>query len=711
MQSALQTNEIVTSIFPDFIKSRLIANTQSSRISRSQNAKATHNNFHLAAPKQQIRNMLGRKVDMANIAFDQSEPIADFFPNVTVIFADIAGFTAWSSEREPTQVFQLLESVYQTFDQIAEKHGVFKVETIGDCYVAVTGLPEPQTDHAVRMAKFAHEIMLHMHEAAVSLESQLGPGTGSLSIRVGMHSGSVTGGVLRGDKARFQLFGDTMNTAARMQTTGQVNKIQVSQTTAALLDDQCSHWLTKRDRKVSVKGKGDMQTFWVDPTCLEPSDIQTIDPSIPTSVASGSKETPLDIMATRQQAAENSVERLVDWNADLLERFLKNVVANRKATRRRQQRRRSSQLGWVAYSGKQPIDDVTEVIAMSDFCAKKADEQAEPTSVELSETVRAQLKDYVRQIAAMYRDNPFHNFEHASHVAMSANKIIKRIVRPDDVDYNQENVRKKDRKKTVAQQIHQSTFGISSDALMQFAVAFSAIIHDVDHTGVSNAQLVKENDEVAIRYDGKCVAEQHSVHVAWELLKKEQFSDFRACIYDSDEEKLRFRQLIVNAVIATDIADRDNQMLRKNRWNKAFSESSTGNRGNDAGDDISCKATVVFEYIIQASDVAHTMQHWHVYNQWNERLFEERYKAFLAGREEKDPSLGWYNGEIWFFDNYIIPLARKLETCGVFGVSSEEYLNYALENRHEWELKGHEIVQNLIEKYTVDRVVDALDIV
>jgi hypothetical protein len=107
----------------------------------------------------------------------------------------------------------------------------------------------------------------------------------------------------------------------------------------------------------------------------------------------------------------------------------------------------------------------------------------------------------------------------------------------------------------------------------------------------------------------------------------------------------------------------------------------------------------VFEYIIQASDVAHTMQHWHVYNRWNERLFEERYLAYLEGREEKDPSLGWYNGEIWFFDNYIIPLARKLETCGVFGVSSEEYLNYALANRHEWERRGHEIAEQMREKW------------
>ena len=66
------------------------------------------------------------------------------------------------------------------------------------------------------------------------------------------------------------------------------------------------------------------------------------------------------------------------------------------------------------------------------------------------------------------------------------------------------------------------------------------------------------------------------------------------------------------------------------------------------------------------------MQHWHVYTKWNEKLFMEMYQAYLTGRAEKDPSAGWYKGELWFFDCYVIPLARKLKECGVFGVSSDE---------------------------------------
>ena len=89
-----------------------------------------------------------------------------------------------------------------------------------------------------------------------------------------------------------------------------------------------------------------------------------------------------------------------------------------------------------------------------------------------------------------------------------------------------------------------------------------------------------------------------------------------------------------------------------------------------------------------------------VYLKWNERLFQEVYKAYEEGRgSDTDPSEGWYKGELGFFDFYIVPLAKKLKECGVFGVSSDEYLNYALANRKEWEQKGHEIVKGYVRDY------------
>lgn len=139
--------------------------------------------------------------------------------------------------------------------------------------------------------------------------------------------------------------------------------------------------------------------------------------------------------------------------------------------------------------------------------------------------------------------------------------------------------------------------------------------------------------------------------------------------------------------------DKDLLSLRNTRWNKAFScqdESA-----------LDLKATIVIEHIIQAADVAHTMQHWHVYQKWNEKLFAEMCAAYDAGRgPEKNPASTWYEGELWFFDNYVIPLAKKLDDCGVFGVSSDECLNYAVQNRTEWASKGQEVVQQFSKKYS-----------
>ena len=128
------------------------------------------------------------------------------------VFADIAGFTAWSSVRDPGQVFTLLEQAYGSFDAIAKQRGVFKVETIGDCYVAVAGLPVPNPQHAVTMVRFASDCRDAFQRVARDLEVTLGVGTADLQFRFGLNSGPCTAGVLRGEKSRFQLFGDTVNT-------------------------------------------------------------------------------------------------------------------------------------------------------------------------------------------------------------------------------------------------------------------------------------------------------------------------------------------------------------------------------------------------------------------------------------------------------------------------------------------------------------------
>jgi 3'5'-cyclic nucleotide phosphodiesterase len=242
-----------------------------------------------------------------------------------------------------------------------------------------------------------------------------------------------------------------------------------------------------------------------------------------------------------------------------------------------------------------------------------------------------------------------------------------------------------------------SVDAIYFDPLIQFGCVLAALVHDIDHQGVSNAQLVGEKAAVASKYNNKAVAEQNSIDIGWALFMSNEYSEFRDALCPSDHEAKRLRQILVNCVIATDIADKDLRDDRNSRWEKVFAElcvcSST-----DSRDLVNQRAALVLEHLIQASDVSHCMQHWHVYRKWNECLFREMHVAYVIGRGDQHPAEFWYQGELNFFDLYIIPLAKKLRDCEVFGVSSDEFLNYAEQNREEWERRGEEVVAQMVNR-------------
>jgi hypothetical protein len=531
------------------------------------------------------------------------------------------------------------------------------------------------------MARFARDIHSKMHVLTRELEVALGPDTADLAFRIGLHSGPVTGGVLRGDNARFQLFGDAMNTASRIESTGARNRVHISKQTADLLITAGkTHWIKRRDEIIVAKGLGELETFWL-VLGKERSEGATSMTSDALSVHSDEKpEANLTCSISPQKMA-----RLIDWNIDVLLRLLKQIAAARGEPSSKPHAEHVAQSSSTI--GKTVLDEVREIIALPKFDADAAEKQDDVDDIEIDEKVIDQLSSYVSSIAALYQDNPFHNFEHASHVTMSVNKLLSRIVAPPDIGCDDEG-------NIHALTLHDHTYGITSDPLTQFACVFSAIIHDVDHQGVPNTQLVAEKTDIAAFYKGRSIAEQNSVDLAWELLMVEDYADFRAAIYDDKDEKGRFRQLVVNSVMATDIMDKELKNDRNARWSKAFTEDSGGEEESPT-DMVNRKATIVIEHLIQASDVSHTMQHWHIYRKWNERLFEEMYKSYAEGRSATDPSENWYKGELGFFDFYIIPLAKKLNECGVFGVSSDEYLNYAMKNRGEWERKGQEVVEQM----------------
>jgi class 3 adenylate cyclase len=713
LEHAQNSNSIVSSLFPDMVRDRLFRRESGDGDQTARHTMARQNSTSTTGSKQSLiepaKNRIQQFLSEGGGESKNQEadrPLADLFPNCTVLFADIAGFTAWSSLRDPSQVFSLLESVYQSFDKIARKRGVFKVETIGDSYVAVTGLPDPQDEHAVIMARFARDCKNKFRAVTRKLELTLGPDTGDLLMRFGMHSGPVTAGVLRGEKSRFQLFGDTVNTAARMESTGEKDRIQASQSTAdQLIAAGRGRWVKARDKMVQAKGKGELQTYWIEPSMSASSreDLSSMcstdesgvakDPKAAKDLWGGESEIP-EIVNQRSKH-----QRLVDYNVEVLCQHLKQIVARRMviaaAGRRDSEGNGPPNLEIHRDSNESTkvLEEVTEVIKLPNFDPRAFKDLVDPSTIELEPKVVSQMKRYVTIIAAMYRNNPFHNFEHASHVTMSMNKLLQRVTEPDI------RIRKKSDKKAVGSQLHKYTYGITSDPLTQFALVFAALIHDCDHWGVSNAQLIKEGVPIADKYHNKSVAEQNSVDLAWDLLMEtEEYGDLQRCLFPTDDEYKRFRQVVVNIVMSTDIFDKELEAQRKNRWSKAFDEPKKS-EDEETEYDRDLKATIVIEHIMQASDVAHTMQHWHVYQKWNRRLFDELYTAHRAGRMGVDPVNFWYKGELGFFDNYIIPLAQKLKDCGVFGVSSDECLNYAIENRREWEAKGEQIVIDLVSSF------------
>jgi Adenylate and Guanylate cyclase catalytic domain len=162
MQTAVHSSAIVSSLFPSAVRTRLYP------AAAQATPKRTIDSFHISNGK---KPELGQP---SNIEIEGS-PIANLYPDTTVMFADLAGFTSWSASRQPTQVFTLLETLYAAFDEIAKQRGVFKVETIGDCYVAVVGLPTPRKGHAAVMARFAFDCRDKTQELTLMLDETLGP--------------------------------------------------------------------------------------------------------------------------------------------------------------------------------------------------------------------------------------------------------------------------------------------------------------------------------------------------------------------------------------------------------------------------------------------------------------------------------------------------------------------------------------------------------
>ncbi len=176
--------------------------------------------------------------------------IADGYPEVTVLFADIVDFTPLAERMKPESLVQVLDRVFTRWDALAVRHGLEKIKTIGDAYMAAGGVPEPRPDHAAAVARMALEMCDGITDDEIPLR-----------VRIGVDTGPVVAGVIGRSKFIYDLWGDTVNTASRMESTGEAGRIQVTDRVRAALEPE---FLLRRRGEIAIKGKETMVTYFLE---------------------------------------------------------------------------------------------------------------------------------------------------------------------------------------------------------------------------------------------------------------------------------------------------------------------------------------------------------------------------------------------------------------------------------------------------------------
>ena len=197
-----------------------------------------------------LLNILPR--DIAAILKNEPHTIAKHFDGATVLFADVVNFTPMSAQMTPDELVELLNEVFSQFDILVEKYGLEKIKTIGDCYMVAAGVPRPRPDHAQALTRMALEMQAYV--AAREFHGH------KLSFRMGLNSGPVVAGVIGRKKFSYDLWGDAVNTASRMESHGEAGTIQITRPTYELVKDE---FVCEPRGAVDVKGKGEMEVWHV----------------------------------------------------------------------------------------------------------------------------------------------------------------------------------------------------------------------------------------------------------------------------------------------------------------------------------------------------------------------------------------------------------------------------------------------------------------
>ena len=219
-----------------------------------------------AAVKRILHNIL--PVNIAERIIKQETFIADHFESVSVLFMDLVGFTTLASIAPPKQLVFLLDSIFQKADEVVERYGLEKIKTIGDGYLAVANVTTPLEEHQKATAQAALQLLETMNDFVVYFPSDIGDTTwtkdmNDLEIRIGIHTGEVVAGIIGKNKYTYDLWGDAVNVASRMESNSEAGRIHISEQFAKSIREHPEFKLIPRG-EISIKGKGTMNTFWLE---------------------------------------------------------------------------------------------------------------------------------------------------------------------------------------------------------------------------------------------------------------------------------------------------------------------------------------------------------------------------------------------------------------------------------------------------------------
>jgi hypothetical protein len=376
-----------------------------------------------------------------------------------------------------------------------------------------------------------------------------------------------------------------------------------------------------------------------------------------------------------------------------------------------------------------------------------------------SPTLRSQIRTYVTHISSRYHHVGFHTFEHASHVMLSATKIVYMLQKQSPFhkmmdstrnfhDMHRDNLDQEgDFVTTInnheVEKNIQDLEGTIYDPWIHFAISLSALIHDVGHKGLPNVQLSAESDPLSKKYGSKeCMmsyAEWNSLDIGLALLRDGVgYGEFDR-VLGAGKKREKLHKIVTDLVLCTDIASKERRDLGMNKWKNACCQAEEADRyrrrPTDETDNTSSHlrkhdahikshlpklftpdaAKAISEQIMQVADVSHTMQHFSTFTKWNKHLYHEVLAAHKCGRtlahheqmrganatnapqEIHHPKENWYDSQIGFFSFYIIPLAERLDACGAFS-EDDKFAPLAVQNMEQWREFGREITLLMVKE-------------